>query len=141
MPGISRLAQGLGYAGLIPFVGLSALDIVSGNEFFAGLLLLYSLLIASFLGGVHWPVALQKGNLRQLYLAMLPTLISFALSAAGLWLSPVFIFAGFILLFWGLYAMDYLFLRDACLPFEGYLRFRLILTGVVTLSLAAAAIL
>jgi hypothetical protein len=141
MPGISRLAQGLGYAGLIPFVGLSGLDIASGNEFFAGLLLLYSLLIASFLGGVHWPIALQKGHVRQLYLAMLPTLISFALSAAGLWLSPVFIFAGFILLFWGLYAMDYLFLREAFLPFEGYLRFRLILTSVVTLSLAAAAIL
>jgi hypothetical protein len=122
-------------------VGLSALDIVSGNEFFAGLLLLYSLLIASFLGGVHWPIALQKGNVRQLYLAMLPTLISFALSAAGLWVSPVFIFAGFILLFWGLYAMDHLFLREEFLPFAGYLRFRLVLTSVVTLSLAAAAIL
>ncbi len=56
----SPLAQRLGYAGLLPFIGLTALlwivqaDLV---QWLAMALASYAALIASFLGGVHWGLA------------------------------------------------------------------------------------
>ena len=51
----------LGYAGLIPFVGLAAL-ILYGVNTADYLLLSYSALILSFLGGVVWMAALQSSK-------------------------------------------------------------------------------
>lgn len=54
------LASRLGYAGLIPFMGLAALlwlvraDL---HPFVATALLCYGAIVASFLGGIHWGIA------------------------------------------------------------------------------------
>lgn len=54
------LANRLGYAGLIPFVGLALLLWLVKAElhpFVATALLCYGAVIASFLGGIHWGIA------------------------------------------------------------------------------------
>jgi Protein of unknown function (DUF3429) len=59
----SRLAQQLGYAGLIPFILLPALLWIVRPELQAWVALAltsYAALIASFLGGIHW--GMQKVN-------------------------------------------------------------------------------
>jgi hypothetical protein len=56
-PRPSSAAQALGYAGLIPFVGiaLAALLVpVAYRELAAVALLTYAAVIVSFLGGIHW---------------------------------------------------------------------------------------
>jgi hypothetical protein len=56
-----HLASRLGYAGLIPFIGLSLLLWLVKLElhpFVATALLCYGAVIASFLGGIHWGIAL-----------------------------------------------------------------------------------
>ena len=58
---IATLVQRLGYAGLIPFVGLAGLMwLVSGDvhAFVAMALSAYAATIAAFLGGIHWGMAL-----------------------------------------------------------------------------------
>ncbi len=56
-----RVALALGYAGLIPFVGLAAASLAAPAEpaaFAAKALLAYGATILSFLGGVHWGLAI-----------------------------------------------------------------------------------
>ena len=71
----------LGAAGLIPFVGLPLLlllQLVSVQEGVAWFTL-YSAVILSFLGGIHWYDALNRtSSVSQLYIAMLPSIIAFA---------------------------------------------------------------
>jgi Protein of unknown function (DUF3429)/Disulfide bond formation protein DsbB len=58
----SRLAQRLGYAGLVPFALLAALlwAVRADWQELAGAALVgYGAVIASFLGGVHWGIAGQ----------------------------------------------------------------------------------
>lgn len=69
----------LGYAGLIPFIGiplLVVLDFVSLSEgalYFSQ----YSAIILSFFGGIHWHDALQnKRHQFQMYIAMLPSIVA-----------------------------------------------------------------
>lgn len=59
------LLRRLGYAGLLPFVGLAALLwlVKPGLQPFMALALTaYAALIASFLGGLHWGAAFLKGD-------------------------------------------------------------------------------
>ena len=58
---IATLVHRLGYAGLIPFVGLAGLMwLVSGDvhAFVAMALSAYAATIAAFLGGIHWGMGL-----------------------------------------------------------------------------------
>ena len=64
----------LGYAGLIPFLGLAILTgLYSGTETASTLAqynLIYALCIVSFLGAVHWGLAISLNNTEQaVYLA------------------------------------------------------------------------
>ena len=64
----------LGYAGLIPFVGLAVLTGIYGDTemaaTFAQYNLMYALCIVSFLGAVHWGLAISIANQEQpVYLA------------------------------------------------------------------------
>ncbi|HEY1057542.1 MAG TPA: DUF3429 domain-containing protein [Limnobacter sp.] len=64
----SRWMDILGYAGLIPFLGLAGLTALhSGTEVandYAHINVLYALCIVSFLGAVHWGLALMQSNLQ-----------------------------------------------------------------------------
>ena len=59
----------LGYAGLIPFLGLAVLTgVFSGTETASALTqynLIYALCIVSFLGAVHWGLAISLANQEQ----------------------------------------------------------------------------
>lgn len=115
----------LGYAGLIPFVGLAA---QASNPEAVSAFMAYSAVILSFLGGVHWGVAMrdsQFASSSRLVLCMLPSLLG--------WLSlllPTLMGLGLGTLAFALWwAWDRTVLEDA-----DYRRLRLHLTVVVVLS-------
>ncbi len=56
---MSRTHQFLGYAGLIPFIGLALLNAFGGYPDSSEWLLSYAALIFSFLGGLLWLVSMQ----------------------------------------------------------------------------------
>ena len=58
-----QLIARLGYGGLLPFVGLTALTWLVRADlvpFVAAALVAYSALIASFLGGIHWGIGFKR---------------------------------------------------------------------------------
>lgn len=85
-------AKLLGYAGLLPFIGLPVLIVSGMLSYFQGYtyFVQYSAIILSFFGGIHWLDALQnKRSDHQLYVAMLPSIVA--------WLALIF-FSGNTLL-------------------------------------------
>lgn len=85
-------AQRLGYAGLIPFLAFTLgglLDVY--GEHAIRLFVIYSALILSFLGGIHWGVAMQSGGTptRALKWSMIPSIIGLGAFVAGIWWSPL----------------------------------------------------
>ncbi|MEM7465916.1 MAG: DUF3429 domain-containing protein [Pseudomonadota bacterium] len=78
----SKLANGLGYAGLLPFIaGTVALfstdPAISGPALYS--LTVYAAVILSFMGAVHWGLAMQStetGANWQLGLSVLPALLA-----------------------------------------------------------------
>lgn len=68
----------LGIAGLIPFIGLPLLAVTGALGIFEAMhyFTLYSAVLLSFFGGVHWYDAITNRNTgHQLYVAMLPTIV------------------------------------------------------------------
>lgn len=57
----------LGYGGLIPFIGLAALSVIEPQHglMYRGALLLYGAVILSFVGAVHWGIAIVYPNLKE----------------------------------------------------------------------------
>ncbi|WP_258240055.1 DUF3429 domain-containing protein [Pseudidiomarina homiensis] len=85
-------AQRLGYAGLIPFLAFTLgglLDVYADHA--VRLFVIYSALILSFLGGIHWGVAMQSeaSPTRAFKWSMLPSIIGIVLFFAGIWVSPL----------------------------------------------------
>lgn len=79
-------AKLLGYAGLLPFIGIPLLILTGQIHYFEGYTYFaqYSAIILSFFGGIHWFDALQnRRNNHQLFVAMLPSIVG--------WLSLVFL--------------------------------------------------
>jgi hypothetical protein len=79
----TREARLLGIAGLLPFVaGAAALWTLPPEwlGFAANALLAYAALIVSFLGGIHWGLAMPQPTLRrkQLIWGVLPSLLGWA---------------------------------------------------------------
>ncbi|MEQ3652648.1 MAG: DUF3429 domain-containing protein [Glaciecola sp.] len=131
----------LGYAGLIPFIGLpllaftNFLDNMLAYQYFVQ----YSAIILSFFGGIHWYDALQKDEAsHQLYVAMLPSIVA--------WLSLVTL-SGSILLgvlscsFIGMLMYDKYTLKMEKHKIIAYTQLRMILTTVVVLSHLAMSLL
>ena len=99
--GVPQAGQWLGYAGLIPFLAALAGFMLSDavrQQYFAQQFLAYGAVILSFVGAVHWGVALGGGRLRMMRMALsvLPALLAWAAlllpAAAGAWL----LLAGFV---------------------------------------------
>lgn len=98
-------AQRLGYAGLLPFLAFTLgglLDVYADHAI--RLFVIYSALILSFLGGVHWGLAMQGDGspTRALKWSMLPSIIGIILFFAGVWVSPLTMLTvlAFTHLFW-----------------------------------------
>lgn len=83
-------AKMLGYAGLLPFIGMPLLISMEYITVFQGTLYFcqYSAIILSFFGGLHWFDALQNNrHSHQIYVAMLPSIVAWlclALLSPGL---------------------------------------------------------
>lgn len=90
---LRRTAWLLGFAGLLPFVGLAlafAFLEPSARPMLAQAMLLYAVCIISFLGGIHWGIALVFHELPVVYVAtslvwsVLPALMAWPLSLMSL---------------------------------------------------------
>ena len=130
-------AKLLGYAGLIPFVGLSAFQCFLSNsphrEIFTISLVAYGASIVSFLGAIHWGFAMQQVAPNRLLLlwGVIPSLLG--------WLSVVLgSTSGLLILTTTLWLC---FVIDCRIypKFEvaQWLVMRFILTAVASVSLAA----
>ena len=105
MPAPSVLVTALGYGGLLPF-GLLALAVCwpagEGRDFYGFALLAYGATIASFLGAIHWGLAMRSGAPeRMAYLwSVAPSLVAWtALLQPTPW--GLMLLAGLLLLCYG----------------------------------------
>lgn len=132
---MSRLHQLLGYAGLIPFIGLAVLTVTGVYPASSEWLLTYAALIFSFLGGLLWLVSMQY---------QLPKHVPLVSIALMLWawcwlLWPAFNW--FWLAAWsflGLWLYEKFYLASVYSP--AFLRMRGHLSLIAGLSLMAAAL-
>ena len=131
-------AQGLGYSGLIPFVGL-ALTIWLWPTYraqAAHALLAYGATIASFLGAIHWGLAMrapQEPSTTLLAWGVVPSLLAWVAQL----LAPT---TGILLIaaiLWACFAVDRVVYTSSGL--RAWLPMRLLLTVVASLSCIAAA--
>lgn len=151
MPALYKI---FGYAGALPFLALAGLSFYFGSIEQEGVVTLitqaqvgYAAIILSFLGGVHWPFAVQPRGGRsqglmygkQMSNAVLPSIFGFMaviLSLTGMADIALLCCAG---LFWLVYVIDSVFLNKSEFP-DGYFTFRLIMTVIVSVSIAATYI-
>lgn len=138
-PRVPPLAGLLGYAGLLPFVGLSAaLWLLSPTyqPLLNQALLLYASLILTFMGAVHWGLAIQNltnQHLFQLGISVLPALIAWF----AFFLPEVLNYSILIIAFAMLCLFDARMARQGNAP-GWYPRLRSPLTAVVVGSLVIA---
>lgn len=137
---LQQLARLLGFAGLVPFIVFSAgawttLPIMQNAHF---VLLTYAAVILSFMGAVHWGLAMSGNDTRskfQLGASVLPALLG--------WLALLIpMLYGYVLLvvcFTGLLMADKLASSKGLVP-DWYLPMRIRLTSVVVLCLLGAAL-
>ena len=138
-----RIVQWLGYAGLLPFVGLASAALWLGpleSMRIAAALLAYGASIVSFLGAIHWGLAMRNGtspnsstDSKLLLWGVVPSLLAWVAlmlgTAPGLWLV--------VLSLWACFAVDRtLYAR---LGLRSWLPMRLVLTTVATLACALTA--
>jgi hypothetical protein len=134
---IPFLAKVLGYSGLIPFVFLAAALWSFNQDSLAMLhqaLLSYAAIILSFMGAVHWGLAIGAAQLRttQLGFSVFPPLIAwFASFAPQSWNYSLLILT-FILLC----VFDIIMFKQNAVP-KWYPRLRIPLSVIVILSLIA----
>lgn len=122
----------LGYAGLIPFVGLAAASFfLSAEQLGLALaaLMSYAAVILSFLTGIHWAQGLQSGSAGRLVWSIIPSLLAWLALLMPLDLGlPVVVLS--LLLVW--------IAEKGCGWPSWYLRLRFQLSFIASLSLLAA---
>ncbi|WP_341905699.1 DUF3429 domain-containing protein [Polaromonas sp. YR568] len=132
-------ARWLGYAGLLPFVGAAAgawLLQAPGLQAWAGVALLaYGALIATFLGGIHWGLAMRGADpvTTRLLWGVVPSLVAWVALMLPLGAGLLVVAA----LLATCYAVDRALYASAGLA--GWLTLRLQLTAVATASCVAGA--
>jgi hypothetical protein len=153
-PRLPPLALLLGLGGLIPFLACGLGSVTAGGAVPADRALLalieYAAIILSFLGAVHWGLALatqdhaataQAGSLRpgsdgvRLALGVLPALLGWAALLVSVAAAPAIALALLIAGFLATTAVEARGARDGLVP-AGYMRMRWLLTLVVVLVLA-----
>lgn len=128
----------LGYGGLIPFIGLATLANIEPSHgiLYRGALLLYGAVILSFVGAIHWGVAMIVTDLndqdrRAAYVwSVIPALMAWMTYILSPITAALVLVLGFLLQYW----------RDATLARKiawpvWYLPLRIRLTLVAILSL------
>jgi hypothetical protein len=139
--GVPIAARWLGYAGLIPFVAGAVILWLAGPEvrqWVLGMFTGYAVVILSFMGAVHWGLAMRTEGApatRQYAFSVLPALLAWSALAMPPALAMSCLIAGFVLLC----------IYDGAAAARGeapawYPRLRVPLTIVVVLCLIAAAL-
>ena len=134
----------LGYGGLIPFVGLALLSIAEPSHgiLYRGALMLYGAVILSFIGAIHWGVAmfadcLDDAQRRSCFIwSVVPSLMAwstYVLSPIG---AAMILILGFVLQYW----RDLMLRQLITLP-NWYLPLRMRLTLVACGCLAVGVLL
>ena len=132
-------AQGLGYGGLIPFVALALavwLQAPADRAHSLSALLGYSATILSFLGAIHWGLAMREASSQSVGLlvwGVTPSLVAWV----ALLLDPavgLFLVAAAL---WGCFAVDWMVYPK--FGVRTWLPMRLLLTMVASLSCIAGA--
>ncbi len=131
----------LGLAGLIPFVGLSIASfsvegIIRSEVVFT--LIAYGAVILSFLGGVHWGVALGVPALlswSRLIISVIPSLVGWVALLIADYQAIMLLVLAFI----AMLVVDIVAMRRNVFP-QWYGQLRWILTTVASISLAAVAV-
>ena len=143
-PAIPRAALVLGWLGVIPFAAFSLLALTGGvlpPGAALHALVLYGVVILSFMGGAHWGLAIapdeasSRVSAMRLALSVLPALAGFALS----FLPAVAALVGLSAAFVALLAYDVAAARAGAAP-AWYPALRLQLTGAVVICLLLAAL-
>ena len=134
-----RLAHQLSFFGLIPFIFLTLACWIAHPEWLEGFVYAqsaYGIAILSFLGGIHWGVALTSPELnseqikRALYWGVVPSMIA--------WASKINFGFGFFVLIFG-FVMSYQIDKRLYVTYQmpgWFLVLRRYLTIVVVLALA-----
>ncbi|NNF96911.1 MAG: DUF3429 domain-containing protein [Halobacteria archaeon] len=136
---VPRLPGLLGYAGLIPFVALSAalwLAPATYQVLINQALLLYASLILAFIGAVHWGLAMLMTNMdyqRQLRFSVIPALVAWF----ALFLPEILNYSVLIIAFALLCLFDTRMAKTGRAP-SWYPHLRSPLTAVVVTSLIVA---
>ncbi len=139
-----RLPLSLGYLGAVPFIvlviALFSYSDVTIQSMIAVCLISYAGMIASFLSGVHWPVAMHKRDPQYLCLSMMPSVFGLISICAVVFLAQIVWFSLIMaLVFWVLYLMDRKYLPEDGFA-KGYFDYRRNLTVIVSVCLALSAL-
>lgn len=137
---LHQLARLLGFAGLVPFIAFSAgawttLPIMQNAHF---VLMTYAAIILSFMGAVHWGLAMSGNGTTakiQLGASVLPALLGWLALLIPMLYGYMLLAACFIVLLMA----DKLAGTRSLVP-DWYLPMRYILTTVVVLCLVVAAL-
>ena len=132
----SRVARGLGLAGLVPFLGLAILVAADYQGWAApasDALRIYAALILSFLGGTTWGVALRQNRTGLFWLSMVP----FFAAWAALLVSGRPSFGILLAAFATAHGIDHIAHRRRLLP-DWFMGLRRLLTLVVMVCLVIA---
>ena len=138
---MSTLGNLLGWLGVIPFIlgALCSYEPIFGSIFPAQILIFYSAVVASFLGAVHWGMAIQGAqhptSAIQLIYSVIPSLLAWLIIA---FLGSVNALNGLGAVFIGAFLIDRWFAKRGVLP-VWYISLRVKLTIVVCICLFSAA--
>ena len=145
------LAAVLGLLGLLPFLGCTIGIIGFPSQVpvpnLVGAIIAYGAVILSFLGAVHWGLALEPApslvapgqsaaDNKRLALGVLPALVGWAALLVTLVSSPMVAVLLLILGFLGTVLVEFQASRRGAVP-PGYMALRWVLTAVVLLCLLA----
>lgn len=133
----------LGFTGVLPFLGLAVLAVLSGQlgnalvtAWALAALLAYGAIILSFMGGVHWgwAMAAEEPSFERLGTSVVPALLGWSGFLLGDSIGFLVIAAGFAALLW----LDLRAIAEGrAAPWYGRLRWPL--TVIVTVSLVIAS--
>lgn len=130
-----KVAKFLGYAGLIPFIGLTLVLFIADEDTavlarFA--FQAYAAIILTFIGGVHWGLIVNEKDFNNVKLVMTGSIVPSLLAWFSILLPLPVGLAILLLSFLALFFYEYKFLWPTLFP-PWYRRLRSILTGIVCL--------
>lgn len=139
LPDVPPAAAVLGLAGVVPFAAAAIASFGAGplGAFATQALLAYGAVILSFLGGIQWGLAIDRGRptYAHLGLGVLPSLVGWAALLLGSYWGLLLLAAAFLLVL----LVDMRMTRAGIAP-DWFPQLRLVLTQAVVLCLLVALV-